>query len=102
MKPLNSLFTGTGTQRSTNWMDTGTGGAAFNELVSGLDPRAYHWRVRLLYPQATPPPQRATRWFTQPWNGWNETDLTLSAFLGGATPRPCGRPSTASDGSGRA
>jgi hypothetical protein len=83
VKPLNALFTGTGTQRSTNWMDTGTAGAAFNELVSGLDPRAYHWRARLLYQSATTPLQRSSRWFTQPWNGWNETDLTLSAFLGG-------------------
>jgi hypothetical protein len=56
VKPLGTLFDGTGTQASSTWTDTGTAGAALNELVTGLSPATvHHWRVRLLYHPATTP-----------------------------------------------
>ena len=36
VKPRGVLFDGTGLQRSAAWLDTGTAGAALNELVTGL------------------------------------------------------------------
>jgi hypothetical protein len=65
-------------------MDTGAAGASLNELLTGLEPGSYHWRARLRYDRAATPFQGASRWFTMPWNGWQERDLTLRAFLGGA------------------
>ncbi len=35
----------------------------------------YHWRLRWHYDPVTTPWMPASRWITQPWNGWNETDL---------------------------
>jgi hypothetical protein len=78
-----SLFDGTGTQQGAAWLDTGTTGAGLNELATGLDPGAYHWRARLRYDATTTPLQAAGRWLTLSWNGWQETDLTLAAFVGG-------------------
>src|SRR6185436_13982366 len=43
----------------------------------------YHWRVRLLYNAARTPLAQKSRWFTVPWDGWQETDLRLGTFLGG-------------------
>ena len=82
VKPLGQPFDGTGTGQSA-WTDTGTAGAALNELVGGLDPGAQHWRMRLLYDPATTPLAGAGRWFSVPWNGWEERDLTVSPFIGG-------------------
>jgi uncharacterized repeat protein (TIGR01451 family) len=77
VKPLGTPFDGTGTGRSATWIDTGTAGAVLNETISGLTSgTSFHWRVRLLYNAATCPFQQASRWFTVPWNGWNETDLS--------------------------
>ena len=39
--------------------------------------------MRLLYDTAASPFLQASRWFTVPWSGWNETDLSLSSFIGG-------------------
>ncbi len=76
VKPLGALFDGAGTQQSSSWLDTGTAGAALNELVSGLTANtAHHWRVRLRYHPASTPFQQNSRWLTIPWNGWNEQDL---------------------------
>jgi hypothetical protein len=82
IKPLGQLFDATGTGQSP-WLDSGPAGVAFNELITGLEPGPYHWRLRLLYDPATTPLQGASRWFTVPWNGWEERDLTVSPFLGG-------------------
>jgi hypothetical protein len=82
VKPLGQPFDGTGTVQSVG-SDSGTAGAAFNELITGLDPGAHHWRVRLRYDPVTTPLQLASRWFTVPWNGWEERDLTVSPYLGG-------------------
>jgi hypothetical protein len=76
VKPLGTPFDGTGTQQSTGWMDTGTTGIEFGELVSGLSTNtAYHWRLRLCYHPVTTPFQQHSRWLTVPWNGWQEQDL---------------------------
>ena len=64
-------------------MDTGTAGVALNELAAGLDPGMNHWRMRLLYDPATTPSSGASRWFTTPWNGWQEGDVRLAAGVGG-------------------
>jgi hypothetical protein len=83
VKPRPSLFDGSGTGESTSWIDTGTAGVALNEAMSNLEPGDYHWRVRLLYDTAASPFAQWSRWFTVPWNGWNERDLSLSTFIGG-------------------
>ena len=76
VKPLGAPFDAGGTQRSATWLDSGTAGAAFNELVTGLSANTlYHWRVRILYHPVTTPFQQYSRWFTQPWNGWQEADF---------------------------
>ena len=77
VKPLGTAFNGSGTYSGTTWLDTGTAGVALNELLSNLSPNtAYHWRVRLRYhPAGSPAWASASRWLTQPWNGWNETDV---------------------------
>jgi hypothetical protein len=84
VKPLGTLFDGTGTQQSAAWMDSGTAGVELNELVNSLSANTvYHWRVRLRYHPATTPFQQHSRWLTMPWNGWNEADLrtTGSVFI---------------------
>jgi len=82
VKPLGSPFDGSNTGQSA-WVDSGTAGAAINELVGGLEPGAQHWRLRLLYDAATTPLAGKSRWFTVPWNGWQERDLIIGAFVGG-------------------
>ena len=58
-------------------------GTAMSALTSGLEPNAWHWRVRLLYKTSTSPFLQSSRWFSRPLNGSMETDVALSAFLGG-------------------
>ena len=44
--------------------------------ISGLESNTlYHWRVRWIYSPATTPFMPASRWMTNPWNGWQEADL---------------------------
>jgi hypothetical protein len=82
VKPLGVLFNGIPTGQSDAWQDTGTAGVALNRLVADLPGNtAYHWRIRLLYQPAITPWQQYSRWLTQPWNGWNETDLRTSPYL---------------------
>jgi len=83
VKPSGTLFNGLGTQRSVTPLDTGTAGASLSELALGLN-GAYHWRVRLLYDTAKTPLAQRSRWFTVPWNGWQEADLkVMGAAVGG-------------------
>jgi hypothetical protein len=82
VEPFGQPFDGTGTGHS-DWLDSGTGGAAFGDLVTGLAPGAFHWRMRLLYDPATTPLLNHSRWFTVPRNGWEERDVTVSPFVGG-------------------
>ena len=83
VKARGRAFDGTGTQRSAAWTDSGTAGTAMSALTSGLEPNAWHWRVRLLYKTSTSPFLQSSRWFSRPLNGSMETDVALSAFLGG-------------------
>jgi hypothetical protein len=82
VRPFGQPFTG-GTTGLSPWIDSGATGEAINELISGLEPGAYHWRMRLQYDPATTPYAKMSRWFTVPENGWEEADLTVSSFVGG-------------------
>jgi hypothetical protein len=82
VKPLGTLFDGTGIQQSAAWMDSGTAGVELSELVrSLLANTVYHWRARLHYHPANTPFQQYSRWLTMPWNGWNEADLRTGEVL---------------------
>jgi hypothetical protein len=83
VKPRGQYFDNTGTARGASWSDSGTAGASLNEAIAGLEPNDYHWRVRLLYRPSASPFLPASRWFSRPLNGDMESDVTLSAFLGG-------------------
>ncbi len=74
---------GTSAQSSGSWHDTGTRGVGLNEPVSGQEPGRYHWRVRLLYDLSSSPFLSASRWFTIPWGGQEETDLLHTSIIGG-------------------
>ncbi len=79
VKELDTPFDGTGLEQSATWLDTGTAGAAIDELVEDLLPSTvYHWRMRLRYHPAVTPWQQCSRWITQPWEGWNEADLRIA------------------------
>jgi uncharacterized repeat protein (TIGR01451 family) len=81
-KPLGTLFDGAGTQTSATWTDSGISGAALDELVTGLTSGThYHWRVRLVYDQASTPFQQTSRWLTVPRNGWEESDLLTRSLV---------------------
>ena len=76
VKPLDLPLSGSATSVSATWVDTGTLGAALNQLVSGLTPsKLYHWQFRLRYNQATTPFLQRSRWLTVPSNGKQEADL---------------------------
>jgi hypothetical protein len=85
VKPLGQAFDGSGLARTAVSLDTGAGaaGVPLNELVTGLQPVSYHWRLRLLYEAPASPFAQRSRWLTMPWNGWNETDLIVTVRLGG-------------------
>jgi uncharacterized repeat protein (TIGR01451 family) len=76
VKPLGTLFDGGGLGDSGAWVDTGTGGSPIEAPLSGLlSGRMYHWRARVLYDPVRSPFAQKSRWFTVPWNGWQEADL---------------------------
>jgi hypothetical protein len=79
VKPLGTLFDGTGLVED-GFVDTGDDGEAeFNRLVDGLAlDNLHHWRVRARYDIARTPFQSFGPWFTIPANGWNEADLRTS------------------------
>jgi len=83
VKPLGTPFNGLGTQQSAAPIDTGTDGTGIDELVTGLGPGVHHWRIRFRYGTAATPFAQSSRWFTVPWNGWQEADLRSGAFVGG-------------------
>ncbi len=79
VKPLGTLFDGTGTSMSSAWIDTGTTGAAMSEHVTGLAANSiYHWRMRMVYHPATALFQKFSRWFTPVANGLEEADLRFN------------------------
>jgi len=76
VKPLGTLFNGSGTGRSADWQETTTVGASLNELAGGLaGDTPYHWRVRVRYHPGGNPFSQFSRWVTQPWVGAQETRL---------------------------
>ena len=76
VKPLGTLFDGTGINVSSAWTDTMDGSITFSETVTGLDSSTpYHWRARVLYLPGSFSGQHASRWFHPVHNGWNETDF---------------------------
>jgi uncharacterized repeat protein (TIGR01451 family) len=78
VKPVGTLFDGTGLARGGSWTQAGLAPAALDEPVTGLAPStAYHWRVRVLYDPATTPLLQRSRWLTGSWNGPQEMDLAL-------------------------
>ncbi|MCK6477525.1 MAG: FG-GAP-like repeat-containing protein, partial [Phycisphaerales bacterium] len=82
VKPFGTPLDGTGLQRSASWMDSGTAGAAFSELVAGLaEQTLYHWQARAIYEIPTSPFQRTSRWFRQPMSGLNEADLRTGSIV---------------------
>ncbi len=94
VKPLGVPLDGTALERSASWIDSGTAGAALDELASGLLAGApQHWRVRLLYEPAGTPYQQHSRWLDPPWAGWNEAMLrTPPGEPGGSVPASGGTP----------
>ena len=85
VKPLGTLFDGTGTGSASDWTDSDTAGVELSEVASGLDGSTpHHWRVRLLYDPVTTPFQQHSRWLTVPWGGWQEWMLrTMTAAAAG-------------------
>jgi hypothetical protein len=75
-------FDGEDTELSP-WLNPGLSGTYVDQLLEGLDPAAYHWRLRVHYDPVMVSPHLASRWFTAPWNGSQERDLSLSPFVGG-------------------
>ena len=98
VKHLGSLFGGTNTEAGASWQSTGTTGVLLSgtptELARGV---RYHWRERLLFRPSILPFQPAGRWFTRPWNGWQEADLCTSGFT---TTDAAGRVPTGPDAPG--
>ena len=71
--PLRYGFDGHDTSLTSSWSSS----SASLNISSGIlaIDRPYHWRLRLVYNPATTPFMPASRWFTIPWNGWNEADF---------------------------
>ena len=77
VRPLGTLFDGTGVYESAAWTNTGTSGTEINERVSGLSANTvYHWRVRLRYHPGATPFQQYSRWLSLPWNGLQEAKVS--------------------------
>jgi hypothetical protein len=77
-KPLGTAFDGTNLGQSPP-ADTGLSGVEIGQTATGLtEGPVYHWRARIVYDPATVPWQSRGRWFTVPWNGWQEGDVRLA------------------------
>lgn len=82
VKPPAVPFDGTGTVQQSYWQDTGLGGTIVVQICTGLvSGRAYHWRGRMRYSPSRCPYQVAGRWFSVPWNGWNEARVRMDPSL---------------------
>jgi hypothetical protein len=77
-KPLGTPFDGSFTVAGA--ADSGTGGASIELPVEFLAPGTqYHWRLRIVPDASFFPLASASRWFTAPWRGWNESMLRTGA-----------------------
>ena len=79
VKRLGHGFDGTATFRLLSYTPA-VGGLCITtwvELGGCVEPDGnhYHWRMRWHYDPVTTPWMPAGRWFTIPWNGWNEADF---------------------------
>ena len=80
VKPVGTLFDGSGTGRSADWQDTTAVGASLSELASGLmGDTPYRWRVRVRYHPGGNPFSQSSRWMTQPWVGSQEARIRTKA-----------------------
>jgi hypothetical protein len=78
VKPLGVTTDGQALQQSAAWLDTGTTGAALNELFGATsETEMHHWRARLVYDIPTSPFQQRGRWISTFGNAWNEADFRL-------------------------
>ncbi len=85
VKPAGTFFNGVPTGTSATLADSGLTGGPLEEVVSNLNPATrYHWRVRLVYDQASVPFVKRSRWMTMPWAGWQEAMLRTSVAVAGA------------------
>lgn len=76
VKPLGTLFDGTGLSESYRWTDTGLNGVYITENVTGLTPETYYkWRVRIKYDMSKGMVQPYSRWYYISDNAPMETDL---------------------------
>ncbi|MEW5870491.1 MAG: FG-GAP-like repeat-containing protein [Chloroflexota bacterium] len=74
---LSSPFDGIGAVTAGAWADTNLGGtAAVGTYLNLVNGQQHHWRIRFKYSPVTNPFNPPySRWYHQPWNGWNEADL---------------------------
>jgi C1A family cysteine protease len=84
VKPLGSLFDGTGLGESAAWaLADSASGVELEETISGLTgDTPYHWRARILYQPGNPLGLDYSYWFSPPHNGANETDFTAGEGSG--------------------
>ena len=76
IKPLGTLFDGSGLQRAASWVDTGTLSVPLAAAINSLAPgTGYHWRLRVLYRPSTTPFQAHGPWLTLAANGPQELDF---------------------------
>jgi C1A family cysteine protease len=87
MKPLGTVFDGTGLGQSAAWaLADSADGVELEETVGGLIGNTpYHWRARVLYEPGNPLGLDHSRWLSPPHNGPNETDFR-SGEGGGSPP----------------
>jgi hypothetical protein len=83
VKPLSTLFDGSGTALWPNYINPANPAASFSEIWDNLEAGTpHHWRMRLRFDPVTTPWMPASRWVTIPWNGWNEADFRTAEIMG--------------------
>lgn len=76
VRPLGTSFNGNASDGGYGWSGIAAGGTELSRAVTGLTKsHVYHWRARLRYHPGKTPLAQASRWFTVPWNGWQEADF---------------------------
>jgi len=76
VKHFQNDYNNWGTQDYPMWFDSGTPVIVSFQETGLMEKTLYHWRVRYIFSLISNPYNpKLGRWFTQPWNGWNEADL---------------------------